>query len=152
MSDTTSTAGMYQTLRTRLLTYQPPDSAPTLASRLTDLFINAAPDDVAYPYGTMRLLNRDEDGAYNGDREATDLEVMLYHRPRAKAMDLEACGDVCDQAMKGYADATSGLLFSRSRQRDTLPQFPEPADREIVGIRLLYPVVAWPRLLTDVAA
>lgn len=74
---------------------------------------------------------------------------MLYGRPRSQAVTIEDAADVCDQAMLRYVDSSSGLTFSRERQRDTLPPFIDPADREVVQIRLLYSVKTWPLLLTQ---
>lgn len=146
---TASTDAIATTLRTHLLTFEPAPDAGTLGDVLGErLYRDAAPDSPTYPYGVMRLINRVVDGAYNGDRESMDLEVQLFHRPRRATATLETAADRCDIAMQRYADASDGLLFSRERTRDTLPPFPEPADREVVQIRLVYPLVAWPTYLT----
>jgi hypothetical protein len=152
---TLSTDGLFTQLRTHVLSYIPL-TGTTLMQRLgtgtlasSRLWKDAPPDTAAYPYGVMRLLNQLTSGEYNGERERIDFEIMLFARPRAQAVALEDMADLIDQAMLRYRDASSGLSFSRSRQRDTLPPPTSPADREVVQIRLVYPLVVWPRYLTQ---
>ena len=155
MSDTTSTDNLFTQLRTRLLTFAPLAGA-TLMTRLGGTTLNnsrlwkdAPPDSALYPFGVMRIINRISEGRYNGEREQFDLEVILYGRPRSQAVSVEDAADVCDQAMLRYADGASGLTFSRERQRDSLPDLADPADREVVQVRLVYSAVVWPRMLTQ---
>ncbi|KKW05435.1 MAG: hypothetical protein UY40_C0020G0012 [candidate division CPR1 bacterium GW2011_GWC1_49_13] len=145
---TTSTTNIYRTLRTRLLSFTPAAGA-TLASRLGNrLFVAQAPDDATYPYGVM-TLSLSTEGAYNGDREQGIFEVTLYDRPRSRQEALEDIADICDGALLRYADASSGLLFSRDRARASLPPAPPPLDREVCAVRLAYSIVVWPEALTQ---
>ena len=152
---TDSTDALFTMLRTKLLSFAPLAGA-TLMTRLGGTTLNNArlwkdniPDNAAYPLGVMRIINRASSGQYNGERETFNLEIMLYGRPRSQAVAIEDAADVCDQAMLRYSDSTSGLMFSRERQRDTLPAFADPADREVVQVRLVYSAVVWPRMLTQ---
>ena len=148
---TTSTANIWRTVRSRILGYQPPSGA-TLQTRLGGRFYMVqAPDDADWPHAIGRLT-LPSSGAYNGERLEGELELQIYDRPRSKAEALEDMADVADQAMLRYADATSGLIFSRERRRDTLPAFLPPADREVVAIRLVYQLVVWPLYLTQHAS
>lgn len=153
--DTTSTVAVYEGLRVRLLDFVPVAPSPlaggSLRSRGFKLFAgDFAPDktDWSGAYGLFRLVGMVTSTA--GLREAGQLEVMLFGRPR-KVWDkqLEHYADAIDQAMKQFTDPRAGgLVFSRERSRDTLPPFPAPADREVVQIRLVYALVIYPQYLT----
>lgn len=153
---TASTEDLYTQLRNRLLGYVPP--APldvgwiTLNTRLGGqaagsgrLYKDAPPDDAAYPNGVMRIINR----LSLSERERADLEIVLYGRPRSQAVDIEGAADVCDQAMLNYVDSSSGLTFSRERQRDTLEGPTDAADRELVQVRVVYSLKFYPVYLTQ---
>lgn len=150
---TTTTDLLETQLRNKLLDFVPLSGA-TLRARLGGgngrLWKDGAPDNAAYPFGVMRLINRLSRGEYNSERETFDLELMLYGRPRTNAAAVEDAADVADQAMLRYKDASGGALtFSRARQRDTLPAFADPADREVVQVRLVYGLVVWSVLFTQ---
>lgn len=154
MSTGTSDALSTQ-LRNRLLGFipaNPPLGYTSLNTRLGGatpgagrLWKDAAPDTAAYPFGIMRLINR----VSLNERERMDLEVVLYGRPRSQAVAIEDAADLCDAAMLNYRDPTSGLIFSHERQRDTLPPPTDPADREVVQVRLVYSLIVWPILLSQ---
>ena len=150
-----TTEALYKALRTQILDFVAEGSPTpdTLATSLTGQGIYAVqgPDEVTYPYGVMRLQNRRTSGEYNGERETVDLELLLFHRPRNEQYPLEGLADIADEAMLRYVDNSAGLVFSRERQRDTLPAGTGPADREVVAIRCLYPLTIWPQYLTQYA-
>jgi hypothetical protein len=153
---TTSTDNLHTQIRNQLLTFVPKAGGQTLNQRLGGtgsndgrLYKSQAPDTVVYPFGVMRLINQLTLGEYGSEREAMDLEIMLFGRPRSQGLTIEDIADLCDQAMLRYVDSSSGLVFSRSRQRDTMPQPVDPADREVVQIRLAYPLKVWPQYLTQ---
>jgi hypothetical protein len=150
---TTSSNNTYVTLRNRLLNFTQQGTGLKLQSIIgTRLYYIQIPDNNdTWPCASYRFINRITSGAYNGDRETADLEVMIFGRPRSQQQTVEDAADICDEAMLRYIDSTSGLIFSRSRQRDSLPPFDDPADREIVAVRLAYPCVIWPRYLTKYA-
>lgn len=155
--DTTSTVAFAKELQAHLLGFTPTTGALaglTLQTRLGGrLYQVAPPDTLTYPFGLMRLMGRRIDGAYNGARETMDVEVQLYRRPRSALQDLETDADLCDLAMQRYvASDALGIVFGRQRQRDTLPPFTDLADREVVTIRLVYPLVTWPAWLYPDAA
>lgn len=152
---TTSSDLMHSQIRDQVLTFAPKGGGATLNTTLGGtgtndgrLYKSQAPDTVLYPFAVMRLINRLSGGEYNGDREAFDVEIMLFGRPRSQGKTIEDAADVFDQALLRYRDSGSGLVFSRSRQRDTMPAPVDPADREVVQIRLAYQCKAWPLYLT----
>lgn len=153
---TDSTYDLLALIRTRLLDFTP-TSGDDLGTRLGQrLYYEQAPaaGSVApkYPYGIYRLTNRLETDGFAGMRETGDLEVQLYGRPRGTALAVvEGCADVIDQALLDWNGITDGIVFSRFRLRDTLPVPPDPMDREVVTVRLLFPVVLWPTYRTDYA-
>jgi hypothetical protein len=148
-----TTQALYASLRTKLLDFIPEGGATpdSLGQNLTGIYIVQGPDTVSYPYGIMRLQARQTTGEYNSERETLDLELLLYHRPRSQQYVVEGYADIADQALLRYRDTTSGLVFARERQRDTLPQGTGVGDREVVGVRLLFPLVVWPVWLTQYA-
>ena len=152
---TDSSDNLHTQIRNQLLTFAPRGGGATLNTQLGGvatndgrLYKSQAPDTVLYPFGVMRLINRHTGGEYNGERESFDVEIMLFGRPRSQGKTIEDMADVFDQAMLRYRDGSSGILFSRSRQRDTVPQPMDSADREVVQIRLAYSGKAWPLFLT----
>jgi len=153
--DTSATKAMYGAFRTRLLGYVPVAPLPTVKlserARPVRLYSGGwAPDTAPYPYVLARFMNGDS--ATFMLRTPFDLELLLYDRPRAFADDLEDVADVIDQAMKQFTardpNGVRGLAFSRGRRRDTLPPFTNPADREVVAIRMVFSLVVYPQFLT----
>jgi hypothetical protein len=149
---TASTDLLFTQLRNRLLSFAPMGGGATLNTRLGGvaagsgrLWKDAVPDTAAYPFGVMRILNR----VSENERERFDLEVVLYGRPRSQAVAIEDAADVADGALLNYRDPTSGLMHTHVRQRDTLPPPVDPADREIVQVRLVYTFHAYPILLSQ---
>ena len=146
---TASTTATWQEIRDRVLDFAPPGGGSTLRTSLTGgLHFGHAPDNVTYPYGVLRFTasREGEDGDH---REVLLAELMLYNRPRAVGLKvIEAFADLADQALYKWVSTTDGgPMFSGPRTRATLPVFPEPADRDIAAIRLLYRIVAWPKWL-----
>jgi hypothetical protein len=147
-----STTALLTTIRTRLLDFVPADGGATLGTRLGNrLYETQAPADTLSPYGVYRLMNRIETDGFAGMRETGDVEVMLFTRPRSEAATLDAAADVADQALLSWAQVTDGITFARFRTRDMLPPAPDPWDRELVVVRLVFPVVVWPTYRTQYA-
>lgn len=157
---TDSTTDLETALRTRLLTFTAMDGATladTLGASLTGsgsdgkLYWDAAPDNVTESsgrWGILGLKNRRTRGD-GQDGELAELEVMLFARPRSQKQTLEACADLCDQAMLRYRDTSSGVIGCWGKLRSTLPPMTSPADAEVVQIRLVYTLVLWPAYLTQ---
>lgn len=151
MTATASTAALYQAVRSRILIFVPFNGTALSTVLGERLWIVQAPDDAAFPYGTMRFINTNALGEYNGDKLVMDLEVMLYDTPRSHQAALEGYADIADQSLLRWSDASSGLIFTRERSRYSLPVFPPPADREVCGVRLVYPLSVWPTFITQYA-
>lgn len=155
-----STTALETTLRTRLLTHSRLGGGATLADILGSqagagadgkLYRIEAPDNVTSPYAVMWLKNR-RTNAENAERELAELEVMVFDRPRAMQSRAESAADACDEAMIRYQEQIGdGLVGCWGRTRSTLPPMVEPADREVVQIRLSYTLVIYPQYLTQYA-
>jgi hypothetical protein len=164
---TESTTGLEAVLRTRLLTFEPLDGSGTVASALGstqtgagadgNLYWDRAPDNLdrimaaqgdPLRWGVLRLKNwRDIPGQSEG--KLTELEVMLYGRPRAQRATLQGIADRMDQAMVRWVDAESGVVASSTSTRNTLPPFKEPADADVVQVMLEYTLRVYPAYLTQ---
>jgi len=164
---TDSTSDLEDTLRTRLLTFAPmtgADLATTLGATQQAggadgaLFWDAAPDRMTVAgsttqavsrWGILRLMNRRSrtDGQ---EGEQAEFEVTLFGRPRSQKATLEACADLCDQAMLRFKSSFGGgLVGVWGRMRSTMPPFTGPADAEVVQIRVVYTLVILPAYLTQ---
>jgi hypothetical protein len=167
---TTSTGAMYETVRTRLLTFVPvgfPDTLDTLLRRYVDangvtqlapigkarLHPHYPSDTPVYPFGVLNFLPRFTDGAHHEEREAFDLELIFVHKPKSLFWELQALGDIADQAMKKWANTAGGFIGAKGRVRQTIPRPPagSPADRDVIQELIRYPIIAWPQFLTAVA-
>lgn len=147
---TTSTRSLMQDLRSRLLTFQPASGERLNESIGDRLYTSQAPDDVTYPYGVVRLMPRRQTVGDQGFREAMELEIQLFDRPRGQQWRLEAIADVVQQAFLHWQQASSGLVFAQhSRRVGPLPPAPEPMDRELVQIAVYVPIVSWPVMFTQ---
>lgn len=149
--DTTTSAALYEGVRTHLLDYVPQGplaSQQTLRQSGHKVYADAPPDDAAYPYSIIRFMGMVTDTG--GMRERGQLEVMTFARPRKVwAAKIKTYCDIIDQAMHLLTDARGGaLVLSRVRSRDTLPPPPSPADREVVQERQVYGVTVYPQYLT----
>lgn len=157
-----STAGLLASLRSRLLDFSRLEGE-TLAEILgsTDtgsgsdgkLYIVQAPDNVTTVspsrWGVMALKNRRTGGTEQSARDLIELEVMLFARPRSQQAAMEEAADACDEAMLRYQNLDADLVGNWGRLRNTLPVMTEPADREVVQIRLMYTLVVYPDHLTQ---
>jgi hypothetical protein len=164
---TESTTGLEAVLRTRLLTFEPLDGSGTVASALGstqtgagadgNLYWDRAPDNLdrimaaqgdPLRWGVLRLKNwRDIPGQSEG--KLTELEVMLYGRPRSQRATLQGVADRMDQAMVRWVDAENGVVASSTSTRNTLPPFKEPADSDVVQVMLEYTLRVYPAYLTQ---
>ena len=144
---TASSVQLYSTIRQALLDYVSTDG-----QRLTDfigerIYVRSQPTPVVYPYMTL-LFNRTSLAAYNGYRETALLEVQIIGRPESQLPLVETAMDIADQCITSYTDARSGLSVGRSRTRQTLPMFTDPADSSTIAVVSTYEMFLWPRVLT----
>jgi hypothetical protein len=146
---TTSTQGMIQDLRARLLNFVP-RSGDTLNTSLGGrLYTTQAPDNVTYPYAVVRLMDRQQTVGDQGFRTRGEIEVSIFDRPRSQQWRAEAIADVVQQAFLHWDLKTSGLMFAQHSRRVTMPPAPTPMDRELVQIAVYVPIVAWPVMFTQ---
>ena len=158
-----SSLTLRNTIRDRLLNFtrlqgstlaQILGSTQSGAGQFGKLYHVQAPDNVTDPanspsrWGVYALKNRRRN-AENAERELVDLEVMLFARPRNQQDAMEDAADACDEAMRRYEDFTNDVIGCWGSIRNTLPVMAEPADREVVQIRLVYTLVVYPDHLTQ---
>lgn len=151
---TTSTAAIYTQLRNRVLGFIPVNGNPVSGSLGSRLYVMQSPDvsqTTTFPYAVMRLSNNKTNVGGATDRQEMDLEIQLYSKPRSQQAVLENIADTIDASLLRYTDASSGLMFSRNRTRDSIKPLGEPVDREIVTIYLSYHLIVWPVYLTQYA-
>lgn len=151
-----TTHAIVAAIRTRLLDTNP-TSGDDLSTRLGGrLYYEQAPATGSvspiFPYAVYRLTNRIETDGFAGMRETADVELLIFGRPRGvQQWVVEGCADVADEALLAWQSVTDGIAFSCFRTRDTLPPAPDPMDRDVVMVRLLFPVVLWPTYRTAYA-
>lgn len=144
---TASTVQIYSTIRKGLIDYVSSDNQ-RLAQFVNDrIYVRSQPEPVLFPYITL-LLNRTSLSAYNGYRETALLEVQCLGKPESQLPLVETAMDIVDQCLTAYTDARSGLTVGRSRTRNTIPMFSDPADASVVGVVATYEFFIWPRVLT----
>lgn len=144
---TASTVQIYSTIRRALLDYVSTDGQ-RLPDFISDrIWVRAQPTPVVYPYMTL-TLNRTSLTAYNGYRETALLEVQCIGKPESQLPLVETAMDIADQCLTAYNDASSGLMVGRSRTRQTIPMFTDPADSSTVGVVATYELFLWARVLT----
>lgn len=145
-ASTLSTKAIYATIEERLLTFAPL-VGDTLATLLGGrLYTLQPPDDAAFPYAVVRLVNRSSSPQHRAVRETPDVELTFWHREDVWA--LETIADTADQAMLGYRDMSAGVVFAQHRHRNPIPPGGAETDRTVIGILCRYPIVVWPTLLT----
>lgn len=147
---TASTVQIYATIRQALLDYVTPGGA-----RLADyvgasprVYVRTQPDPPTFPYLTL-LLSRTSLSAYNGYREIAQLEVQCIGKPESQLPLVETAMDIVDQCLTAYTQPTRGLMVGRSRTRQTLPMFSDPAESATAGVIATYDLYLWPQVLTS---
>jgi hypothetical protein len=157
-----SMTGALQILRSRLLTFTPATGS-TLATLLGSttsgagsdgkLYLNQAPDNLTGFYGVLRLIDAPQTGMDGGFLMRCTAELILYGRPRNQQSAVERMADVVQQAWLWYGDTeVNGVLITdRVINRFTIP-YEEPADRELVAVRMLLPFRLAPQYLVQYGA
>lgn len=143
-----STVQIYATIRDSLLNYVSTDNQKLPQFVGDRIYVRSVPNPARYPYMVM-LLNRTSLTAYNGYRETALLEVQCIGKPESQLPLVESAMDIVDQCLTAYLDARSGLTVGRSRSRQTLPMFSDPADSSVVAVTATYELYLWPRVLTS---
>lgn len=159
---TASWQGVKQIIRTRLLTFTP-QSGTSLATRLGatssgsgvdgKLFFSQAPDNLTGFWAVLRIIDAPVAGFDGGFLIRATAELIVYGRPRKMEPQVEACADVAMEAWLNYRYTEVGGVFLADdpTNRFTIP-YEEPADRELVAVRVLLPFRVAPIFLTRYAA
>jgi hypothetical protein len=150
-------------IRNRLLTFTPTGGGATLATRLGStasgsgsdgkLFFDMAPDNLTGFWAILRIIDAPVTGFDGGFMIKATAELILYGRPRKEAANVESMADVVTEAWHDYLYSETGGHISATdvTNRFTIP-YTEPADRELVAVRLLLPFRCTPIFLTRYAA
>jgi hypothetical protein len=147
---TSSTNAILEALRDALLTFENANGGRLSDTLGENLYLRRAPDNMPFPYGTLRLSTQRTSG-YNALRQTAKLELQLYGRPSSQFDVLSDAADLCEQAMNFYVNSSAGqgLIFTNDVQRDELPQAGAPVDSETCTIRLVFTLAIWPAYLTS---
>ena len=160
---TASWTGCLAIIRNRLLTFTPNGGGTSLATRLGStstgsgsdgkLFHSQAPDKLTSMWGVMRLIDAPVTGFDGGFLIRATAELQLFGRPRKMAAQVESMADVVMEAWNlwSYVEVGGVLIADKITNRFTVP-YEEPADRELVQVRLLLPFRASPIFLGRYAA
>lgn len=127
-----------------------PNGAGVTARSLVgaNVFVGTPPDGATYPNVVARLYAFTSDPSYDNARMTATLEMTVFARPRSTAELAEQVADCLLVAFHQFRSATSGLAWCRGVQRDTLPSFRDPADNDVVAIRVAALLAFWPLLTT----
>lgn len=148
---TASTAQIYATIRKALLGHVTVGGAVLMdyVGPGDRIYVRAAPMPPVFPYITLRL-DRVSSTGYNGYREQAVLEVQCLGKPESQLPLVETAMDIVDDCLLRYTyAATDGLISCRTRQRQTVPMFTEPAESSVVAVVANYDLWLWPRVLTS---
>ena len=139
--------------RSRILDFVP-TAGQSLAGTLTGgLHTHSAPDNAAFPYGTLRLVSR-RTGRLDDSRleEEGELEVFFVSRDRSRLAFIESAMDTAEQALLNWSTTAVGWLSVRGLQtRATIGPFSAPANAEVVQVRGLWRYTWWPTYRTQYA-
>lgn len=148
MSD--STNGDIDAIVARIKAYTSPTASTTVARLAAGRVYGwQAPDNAAFPHVVVRKINARTDPQYAHLRENYDIEAMCFHQ-RPKERDCESIADVVEQSLLSWRESstTLGLTFARTAQRDRLPYLNDAANKDIVTVRVIVGVAAFPKRLT----
>lgn len=164
---TDSTASLYSAIRALLLAYEDPATttpyqiAALLAASgggQARIYVRNVPNvnNVKYPYATL-LIDRTTILGSNGYGERANLEVQIVANPAAQGPLAEWIADRFDRCLlsmrlssaAGQSVTDFGIVTCRSRQRQTMPPFTTPADGNTYGVRMVYELWLYPRVLTS---
>lgn len=136
----------------RLLAYVSPAAISVATLTGSKVYVSQAPDNTTGLYVVVRIINGQTDAQFNNLKENFDIECMCFGRPRSAQQSVESLGTVVKQALLSWRDSslTDGLTFGQTAQRDVLPPNPDPADRELVQVRVVVSCTTWPTYLTSV--
>ena len=125
---TNSTVQIYATIRQALLDYVTPqkEMLREIVGNPPRIYVRSAPDGVLFPYLTLLL-----------SRTSSQLPMV------------ETAMDLVDQCLTSYTNPSSGLIVGRSRTRNTVPMFSDPADSTVVAVLATYELYLWPTVLTS---
>jgi hypothetical protein len=159
---TATTLAVLREIRNRLLTFAPMGGGATLKVLIGSttsgsgsdgkLFLNQAPDNISGFWGILRLIDFPQTGFDGGFLIRGQAELILYGRPRKVQSDVERMADLVTEAWLHWATNASGHISATAIQSRFAIPYEEPADRELVAVRLVLPFRCIPSFLLQYAA
>lgn len=144
---TTSTDGMLQTARARLMAYTAPDASTKLTSLgNARVFLRRAPADGPFPLVVLTKENTTVHPEFAGYREDFELVAEVRGRGLDTSEVVDDIADLVTQAFLSWADSSveTGFTMTNSLRREPLPD-----DGIDIGVRVIAECFAYPRVLTD---
>ena len=145
-----STASLMKQFVAAILAYSPePLTGGSTIADLTSsrVYIGRPPDGVLFPNIVVRLAAFRTDPDYSNRRATGTLECLVYARPRSKAEEAEEIADRLVQLLSQYRAVSRAIVFGAGVLRQSVPAFSDPADKEVVAVRVVADFVCWPALL-----
>ena len=171
--NTASSDRLAQTVQTRLLTFTPLSHADTGTRTIATLlgndasapagrmYLDAAPDNVVYPYALLRLSGPIPRGDDGGFQMRGFFELQFFDKPRSQTRSyggvtllrpvaLNAMADIATAAWRDFAitEIDDTLVAERITVRGDVP-YTEPANRELVQVRMLLPFYCTPNFIAQ---
>jgi len=157
---TATTLAVLREIRSHLLTFTP-QSGSTLAVLLGStstgsgsdgkIFISQAPDNIEGFWAILRLIDYPQQGFDGGFLIRGQAELILYGRGRAQMAAVERMADLVTEAWLRWATNASGHISATAIQNRFAIPYEEPADRELVAVRLVLPFRCIPSFLLQYA-
>lgn len=149
MANTGSWLGVQRLIRTRLLGFTSISGGSSLATLIGSttsgsgsdgkIFLNQAPDDVTGFWAILRVIDDPKDGADGRLMIRATAELQLFGRPRRVQAQVEAMADLVEEAWMNFShtEIDGHLSAMGVSNRFAVPYESDPADRELVQVRLL---------------
>lgn len=157
---TATTQAVMREIRYRLLNFTPAVGSTlrtligsTASGSMADgkIALDQAPDNISGFWGILRLIDFPQQGFDGGFMIRGQAELTLYGRPRKVQADVERMADLVMEAWMHWATNASGHISAMAiTNRYTIP-YEEPADRELVAVRLVLPFRCIPSFLLQYA-
>lgn len=171
--NTASTNRILETIRTQLLTFAPLSHVDTGTRTIATLlgadasapdgrmYLDAPPDNVVYPYALLRMFGPTPGGDDSGFQMRGFCELQFFDKPRSQSRNyggvtllrpiaLNAMADIATAVWRDFVltaiDDT--LVAQRITVRGDVP-YTEPANRELVQVRMLLPFYATPNFVAQ---
>jgi hypothetical protein len=161
MTTATMTA-VLNTIKSHLLSFTSAGGGSTLATLLGSttsgsgsdgkLFLNQAPDNLTGFWAILKIQDAPQQGFDGGMMIRGQAELIFYAQGRRNQAAIERMADLVTEAWHLWAyDASGHISAMHITSRFPIPYL-DPADRELIAVRLLLPFRCVPTFLSQYAA